>query len=159
MPLNQKRSFQELESILAGIKAIVLDIEGTITPISFVKVKFLFDHMDWNCRVCSWYNTFAIILLDATDCLGRSDDSALVVMNLQFYLVGIKLVSLAILEINVRNIYRTATSGGRGRLNVMITGKRCNKNNEYAMTGTDKCRVCKTNKLEGLVDLVCGWPT
>lgn len=53
MPLNQKRSFQELESILAGIKAIVLDIEGTITPISFVKVKFLFDHMDWNCRVCS----------------------------------------------------------------------------------------------------------
>lgn len=39
MPQNQKRPFQALDNILEGIKAVVLDIEGTITPISFVKVR------------------------------------------------------------------------------------------------------------------------
>lgn len=54
MPPNQKRSYQELDSILEGVKAIVLDIEGTITPISFVKVGF-FNLITWvgcNAWIC-----------------------------------------------------------------------------------------------------------
>ncbi len=35
----QKRSAQEADSLLGGVKALIVDIEGTTTPISFVKVK------------------------------------------------------------------------------------------------------------------------
>ncbi|WAR20410.1 ENOPH-like protein [Mya arenaria] len=38
-PPTEKRTLEEAESILEGVKAVVLDIEGTITPISFVKDK------------------------------------------------------------------------------------------------------------------------
>ncbi|KAL8611112.1 hypothetical protein ACOMHN_064402 [Nucella lapillus] len=37
MPQSQKRSAAEAGSLIEGIKAIVFDIEGTVTPISFVK--------------------------------------------------------------------------------------------------------------------------
>ena len=36
---GQKRSAEEAESLLVGVKSIVFDIEGTTTPISFVKVS------------------------------------------------------------------------------------------------------------------------
>ena len=44
MPQDQKRSLEEAESFLEGVKVLLLDIEGTITPINFVKV-ILCDHM------------------------------------------------------------------------------------------------------------------
>lgn len=37
MPQQQKRSLEEAESFLEGVKVLLLDIEGTITPINFVK--------------------------------------------------------------------------------------------------------------------------
>lgn len=37
----QKRCAQEADSLLGGVKAVIVDIEGTTTPISFVKVKYL----------------------------------------------------------------------------------------------------------------------
>lgn len=37
MPQDQKRSLEEAESFLEGVKVLLLDIEGTITPINFVK--------------------------------------------------------------------------------------------------------------------------
>ena len=39
MMAPQKRSAAEAESLLVGVKAIVFDIEGTTTPITFVKVR------------------------------------------------------------------------------------------------------------------------
>ena len=36
---SQKRSAEEAESLLVGIRSIVFDVEGTTTPISFVKVS------------------------------------------------------------------------------------------------------------------------
>jgi methionine salvage enolase-phosphatase E1 len=39
---NQKRSFAEHSDILANVKGIILDIEGTTAPISFVRVSFIF---------------------------------------------------------------------------------------------------------------------
>ncbi|KAL4237572.1 Enolase-phosphatase E1 [Mactra antiquata] len=42
-----KRTLEEGESLLEGVKAIVLDIEGTIAPISFVKEK-LFPYVTEN---------------------------------------------------------------------------------------------------------------
>jgi hypothetical protein len=39
MAPQTKRTLEEGESLLEGVKALVLDIEGTITPISFVKVN------------------------------------------------------------------------------------------------------------------------
>ena len=38
MPQPKKRSLEEAESFLEGVKVLLLDIEGTITPINFVKV-------------------------------------------------------------------------------------------------------------------------
>lgn len=38
MMAPQKRSAAEAESLLVGVKCIVVDIEGTTTPITFVKV-------------------------------------------------------------------------------------------------------------------------
>ena len=35
---NQKRSFTEQSDILSDVKGILLDIEGTTTPISFIRV-------------------------------------------------------------------------------------------------------------------------
>ncbi|KAH3846046.1 enolase-phosphatase E1-like [Dreissena polymorpha] len=46
-PTSAKRSLEEAESVLDGVKAIVLDIEGTITPITFVKDK-LFPYVTEN---------------------------------------------------------------------------------------------------------------
>lgn len=42
MAPQTKRTLEEGESLLERIKAVVLDIEGTITPISFVKVNKLY---------------------------------------------------------------------------------------------------------------------
>lgn len=39
MMAPQKRSAAEAESLLVGVKAIIFDIEGTMTPITFVKDK------------------------------------------------------------------------------------------------------------------------
>ncbi len=39
MMAAQKRSAEEAESLLIGVKSIVFDIEGTTTPIDFVKVS------------------------------------------------------------------------------------------------------------------------
>ncbi len=41
---NQKRSFIEQSDILNDVKGIILDIEGTTTPITFVRV-FINIHM------------------------------------------------------------------------------------------------------------------
>lgn len=50
-PTSTKRTLEEGESLLEGVKALVLDIEGTITPISFVKVNICshchYNHMWW----------------------------------------------------------------------------------------------------------------
>lgn len=54
MPPNQKREHEAADSILEGVKSIVLDIEGTITPISFVKDK-LFPYVTENIE--SYMNT------------------------------------------------------------------------------------------------------
>lgn len=35
----QKRTATEAEAVLDGIKALLVDIEGTTTPISFIKVR------------------------------------------------------------------------------------------------------------------------
>ena len=40
MPQQQKRTLEEAESFLEGVKVLLLDIEGTITPINFVKVNY-----------------------------------------------------------------------------------------------------------------------
>ncbi|XP_046558030.1 enolase-phosphatase E1-like [Haliotis rubra] len=45
----QKRCAQEADSLLGGVKAVVVDIEGTTTPISFVKetlFPFVTDNLD-----------------------------------------------------------------------------------------------------------------
>ncbi|XP_060553052.1 enolase-phosphatase E1-like [Ruditapes philippinarum] len=47
MAPQTKRTLEEGESLLEGVKALVLDIEGTITPISFVKDK-LFPYVSEN---------------------------------------------------------------------------------------------------------------
>ncbi|GFO35243.1 enolase-phosphatase e1 [Plakobranchus ocellatus] len=44
---SQKRSAEEAESLLVGIRSIIVDIEGTTTPISFVKDK-LFPYVTEN---------------------------------------------------------------------------------------------------------------
>lgn len=60
MMAPQKRSAAEAESLLVGVKAIIFDIEGTTTPITFVKVR-IFMHLQpgrenfaldggWPCR-------------------------------------------------------------------------------------------------------------
>ena len=36
---NLKRTAEEADSLLEGVKALIVDIEGTTTPIDFVKVK------------------------------------------------------------------------------------------------------------------------
>lgn len=47
MAPSTKRTLEEGESLLEGVKALVLDIEGTISPISFVKDK-LFPYVTEN---------------------------------------------------------------------------------------------------------------
>ena len=38
---GEKRSHPDSQDVLEGVKAVLLDIEGTTTPISFVKVSFI----------------------------------------------------------------------------------------------------------------------
>lgn len=52
MMAPQKRCAAEAESLLVGVKAIIFDIEGTTTPISFVKVRFFLCICNQEGKIC-----------------------------------------------------------------------------------------------------------